>query len=135
MSVSVGSIVEGVVTGITKFGAFVELPDGESGLVHISEISNDYVENVSDYLKKDQRVKVKVLSVDKDGKISLSIKEAEPTSTNPPEVDFNSRSDQDGLSFEDKLNKFLKVSNEKIDQKRSRDNRKNRSRRENYNYE
>ena len=62
MPVSVGEIVEGTVTGITNFGAFVQLSKGKSGLVHISEISHDYVEKVDDYLKKGEKVKVKVLS-------------------------------------------------------------------------
>ncbi len=52
MPITVGKVVEGTVTGITNFGAFVQLPGGNSGLVHISEISDDYVEKVTDYLKK-----------------------------------------------------------------------------------
>ena len=63
MPVSVGEVVEGIVTGITNFGAFIQLPEGKSGLVHISEISHDYVERVDDYLKKDQKIKVKVLLI------------------------------------------------------------------------
>ena len=55
MPVTVGKVVEGTVTGITNFGAFVQLPEGKSGLVHISEISDDYVERVADYLKRDQK--------------------------------------------------------------------------------
>ena len=74
MPVSVGEVIDGNVTGITNFGAFVQLPEGKSGLVHISEISHDYVEKVADYLKKDQKVKVKILSISKEGKISLSIR-------------------------------------------------------------
>ncbi len=74
MQIEIGSILEGKVTGITKFGAFVELPEGKSGMVHISEISNTYVENVSDFLSEGQTVKVKVIAVNENGKISLSIK-------------------------------------------------------------
>lgn len=74
MQLEVGNIVEGKVTGITKFGAFVELPGGKTGMVHISEISNTYVKEVSDHLSDGQMVKVKVLSISDDGKISLSIK-------------------------------------------------------------
>lgn len=74
MQIEVGSILEGKVTGITKFGAFVDLSDGKSGMVHISEISNTYVENVSDFLSEGQTVKVKVIAVNENGKISLSIK-------------------------------------------------------------
>ncbi len=76
MQIEVGSILEGKVTGITKFGAFVDLTEGKSGMVHISEISNTYVENVSDFLSEGQTVKVKVLAVNENGKISLSIKKA-----------------------------------------------------------
>ena len=64
MALEVGAIVEGVVTGITNFGAFVSLPDGKTGLVHISEIADAYVKDINDYVKKNDTVKVKVLSVD-----------------------------------------------------------------------
>lgn len=74
MQIEVGSILEGKVTGITKFGAFVDLSEGKSGMVHISEISNTYVENISDFLTEGQIVKVKVLAINENGKISLSIK-------------------------------------------------------------
>lgn len=125
MSIGVGEVMEGTVTGITNFGAFVQLPEGKSGLVHISEISHDYVEKVSDYLKKNQKVKVKVLSITGDNKISLSIRQAKPKSNKPSEIDWNSVDDkQKGMSFEDKLNSYLKDSSEKISQMKTRDNRK-----------
>ncbi len=72
MAIEVGKIFEGTVTGLAKFGAFVKLSTGETGLCHISEIADDYVKEVADHLKEDQAVKVKVLSVDEKGKISLS---------------------------------------------------------------
>lgn len=123
MPVSVGKVVEGTVTGITNFGAFIQLPEGKSGLVHISEISHDYVEKVADYLKKDQKVKVKVLSINNDGKISLSIRQAKPKTNKPVEIEWSKQDDlQKGMSFEDKLNSFLKDSNEKMDQLKTRDN-------------
>lgn len=129
MSIAVGEVVEGTVTGITNFGAFVQLPKGESGLVHISEISHDYVEKVSDYLKKGQKVKVKVLSITDDKKISLSIRQAKPKSNKPSEIDWNTYDDkQKGMSFEDKLNSFLKDSSEKLSQMKTRDNRRNNAR-------
>ena len=125
MPITVGKVVEGTVTGITNFGAFVELPEGKSGLVHISEISDDYVEKVTDYLKKDQKVKVKILSISKDGKISLSIRQAKPKTTNPIEIDWDRVDEQQKhMSFEDKLSQFLKESNDKQDQLRSREGRK-----------
>lgn len=123
MAVSVGEVVEGTVTGITNFGAFIQLPEGKSGLVHISEISHDYVEKVADYLKKDQKIKVKVLSINNDGKISLSIRQAKPKTNKPVEIEWSKQNDlQKGMSFEDKLNSFLKDSNEKMDQLKTRDN-------------
>lgn len=125
MALSVGEIVEGTVTGITNFGAFIRLPEGESGLVHISKISSDYVEKVADYLKKDQKVKVKVLSVSKDDKISLSIRQAKPKTNKPAEIEWNKEDDKlKSMSFEDKLSKFLKDSNEKMDQIKTRDTKK-----------
>ena len=76
MSLEVGAILEGKVTGITKFGAFVSLPGGRSGLVHISEIAYSYVSEVSEHLKEGQEVKVKVINIDEAGRINLSIKKA-----------------------------------------------------------
>ncbi len=71
-----GSILEGKVTSITKFGAFVSLGDNKSGLVHISEIANTYVNDIHDHLQEGQSVKVKVLAIDENGRINLSIKRA-----------------------------------------------------------
>lgn len=125
MPIAVGKVIEGTVSGITNFGAFIQLPEGKSGLVHISEISDDYVEKVSDYLKKDEKVKVKVLSITNDGKISLSIRKAKPKTNNPEEIDWNTKGNpQRNLSFEDKLSQFLKDSGERQDQIKSREGRK-----------
>lgn len=111
MPVEVGSIVEGVVTGITNFGAFVTLPGGETGLVHISEVANSYVKDIHDHLKKSDRVKVKVLTVDGKGKIGLSIRQAvEGYSARAP------RGPRRGerVTFEDKLARFMKESDERL---------------------
>ena len=125
MPVAVGEVVDGTVTGITNFGAFVQLPGGKTGLVHISEISHDYVEKVSDYLKKDQKVKVKVLSINNEGKISLSIRQAKPKSNMPIEIDWAKTDEkQKFMSFEDKLSKFMKESNERMDQLKNRETKK-----------
>lgn len=78
MALEVGNIVEGTITGIAKFGAFVELPDKKVGLVHISEVANEFVNDVNDYLKVKDKVKVKVITIDDRGKIALSIKQAQP---------------------------------------------------------
>lgn len=77
MEPEVGNILEGKVTTITKFGAFVSLGNGKSGLVHISEIANTFVNDVHDYLQEGQTVKVLVIS-NNDGKINLSIKRTLP---------------------------------------------------------
>ena len=70
MSIVKGQILEGLVTGITKFGAFIELPGGVTGLVHISEVADTYVKDVNDFLKENDKVKVKVINIDEKGKIS-----------------------------------------------------------------
>lgn len=82
MELQVGSILEGKVTSITKFGAFVALEGGKSGLVHISEIANTFVNDVHDFLQEGQTVKVLVLSAEI-GKINLSIKKAQPPQERP----------------------------------------------------
>ena len=78
MQLEVGKIYEGKVTGITKFGAFVELDPQTTGMVHISEVANTFVQEIKDHVQEGQTVKVKVLSLGEDGKISLSIKKALP---------------------------------------------------------
>jgi S1 RNA binding domain protein len=78
MQLEVGKIYEGKVTGFAKFGAFVELEKGTTGMVHISEIANTYVSEIKDHLTEGQVVKVKVLALGDGGKISLSIKKALP---------------------------------------------------------
>ncbi|NLY08736.1 MAG: S1 RNA-binding domain-containing protein [Tissierellia bacterium] len=135
MSLTVGSIVEGKVTGMTNFGAFVELPGGKNGLVHISEVSHEYVEKVSDHLKKDQEVKVKVLSMSDDGKIGLSIKQtipapvkSAPVKKAPAPVFEKPRARDEALTFEDKLNRYLKDSNERIVEVNTREKRRKRPR-------
>ena len=144
MQIEVGAILEGKVTGLTGFGAFIELPGGRTGMVHISEVAATYVKDIKDHLKEGQTVKVKVLNIDPSGKISLSIKQA----LDPEEIkqqqsasrssygNNNDRkrypprrantwqgqkqSDDSNLSFEDMMSKFKKQSDEKlVDLKRS----------------
>lgn len=125
MSIDVGSIVEGKITGITNFGAFVELANGKTGLVHISEVADAYVKDIKDYLKQEDVVKVKVINVS-DGKIGLSIKQAIPKPE--PAVQSSSSPNREPrrfprrdaapkrpnpLDFEDKLARFLKDSDER----------------------
>ena len=124
MSIEIGSKLEGKVTGITHFGAFVELPSGETGLVHISEIADSYVKDVNDFLKVNDMVTVKVINVEKDGKIGLSMKKAveKPVTQQTPPVRERparsprpqSRGKHMSESFDDKLSKYLKDSEERL---------------------
>jgi len=115
MSLKPGSIIDGVVVNITKFGAFVEV-EGKTGLVHISEVADNYVKDIKEHLKEQDKVKVKVLTVDDSGKISLSIKQANVAkkSTRPMEVDWNKQKSNNGGNFEDILSRFLKDSEERF---------------------
>ncbi len=160
MQAEEGKILSGKITGITKFGAFVELEGGETGLVHISEISLDYVNDINDHVKIGDVVEVKVLPSEKKGKIGLSIKQAlkeklgiddktkkpfkkrEPRRERsaPPDfsvqpVEFSFGSSNEDLSFEDKLNKFKQASDERMhDIKRSFESKRGSSRRGGNNY-
>lgn len=118
MSLEVGHIVEGKVTGITNFGAFVDLGDGKTGLVHISEVADAYVEDIRDFLQEDQVVKVKVINI-RDGKIGLSIRQV-----NAPDGEADGRrrggrprfgnNRNTSRSFEDKLSRFLRESDQRL---------------------
>ncbi len=135
MQIEVGAVLEGKVTGITKFGAFVELEPGKTGMVHISEVANTYVKEITDHIKEGQTVKVKVLNVGEDGKISLSIKKAAPPAPRTPRPpvqqagrpgNFEWQSSQNrrsgNESFEDMMSRFKQTSDEKMsDLKRSVD--------------
>ncbi len=104
--VEVGSKLEGKVTGITHFGAFVELANGVTGLVHISEIADKYVKDVHEFLNINDIVKVKVIHVEEDGKIGLSIKQAQEN--------WQRRSPRRKENFEEKMSKFLKESEDRL---------------------
>lgn len=134
MELAVGTIVSGKVTTITKFGAFVALEGGKSGLVHISEIANRFVSDVHDFLESGQEVQVKILSISPEGRINLSIKQAQarpiresrqaaslqPVQT-PPVAE---------PSFEDKLKQFLSASDTKMSElNRNRDHKRGSRRR------
>ena len=82
MELAVGEIISGKVTGITKFGAFVSLPEGKNGLVHISEVAQSYVSDIREHLTEGQDVKVKVIAIDENGRVNLSIKKAQPRPNN-----------------------------------------------------
>lgn len=95
MSIEVGAIITGKVTGIQPFGAFVALDDNVQGMVHISEVSNRYVKDINDYLKVGEEVTVKVLDIKEDGrKITLSIKATQPAEEKPVRKETQSRQPQ-----------------------------------------
>ena len=124
MQLSVGDLVEGKVTGITNFGVFVDLPDGKSGMVHISEVARTYVNDINEHVKQGDTVKMKVLNISEDGKISLSIKRAEERRTEQrraprqPAKPDNSfvwgEQKSEPASFEDMMNRFKQTSDEKF---------------------
>ncbi len=144
MSVEVGKIVEGKVSGISKFGAFVDLPDGSTGMVHISEVSRTYVNEIKDFLTIGDKVNVKVLSSE-NGKIALSIKQTQPEPekkkfkkdydnkpkkrkpykpappvTSPGNYEWQNSRPDNPSSFEDMMSMFKKTSEDKMsDLKRS----------------
>lgn len=115
-----GSIVEGKVTKIKPFGALVQLPGNIQGLVHISHVSSEYVQNVNEYVSVGDVIKVKILSVDaKANKVSLSIKEANaPTAPEPPKKEYEKPRQNNSVdansSFEDKFKEYVKLSNERL---------------------
>lgn len=132
MQVEVGSIYEGKITGVKKFGAFVRLPDNTTGMVHISEVSNEFIPELEEVLSEGQQVKVKVISVSPEGKVALSIKQTEDKPVAPRAPRPKSAPDRSGpadrgrvwqpkqqqqsgeLSFEDMMSKFKTQSEEKI---------------------
>ncbi len=140
MALEVGTILEGKVSGITKFGAFIDLPDSKTGMVHISEVAPTYINEISDYVQVGQTVNVKVLAIN-DGKISLSIKQALPKEkqkrgkfekskgderpsrqpykpappvTSPGDFEWQSSRKSAPTTFEDMMSRFKQTSEDKM---------------------
>ena len=114
MDLAVGNIVTGKVTTITKFGAFIALPEGKSGLVHISEVAPTFVSDVHDFLAEGQEVTVKILAITPEGKINLSIKQAMPRPQRPGRREAPAAPLEPAeQTFEDKLKQFMSVSDSK----------------------
>lgn len=132
MPVQVGEVVEGKVTDIMEYGVFVKLEDNKSGLVHISEVAREYVEDIHTVLKVGDVVKVKVLSIDEKGKISLSIKKALPRDDKRGKTNnnFQQKKATEPLTLDDMLSKFMKDSDERqLDLKRNIEGKRGTSRR------
>ena len=146
MDLAVGAIFEGKVTGITKFGAFVALPEGKSGMVHISEVASSFVSDIKDFLTEGQTVKVKVIGIDQAGRINLSIKKAQPQQQGEgraPQQSYQQRRpsrprsqqrqaqqrDPSTMTFEDKLKMFMADSESRMADIKHNNDRKSGSRR------
>ena len=120
MQLQVGEILDGKVTGVKKFGAFVLLPSGTTGMVHISEVSNQYIQELSDVLSEGQSVRVKVLSIAPDGKVALSIKQTQeapppkPSRGDSGKVWQPKAATPSAHTFEDMMSRFKTQSEEKI---------------------
>ena len=134
MQPEVGAVLEGKVTGITNFGALLELGDGKTGMVHISEVAPTFVKDIREFVTENQDVKVKVLHIGEDGKISLSMKKAmapparpsgpaKPSSGRPGNFEWQARRNEG--SFEDMMSRFKQTSDEKMsDLKRVTENKR-----------
>ncbi|MBR5322047.1 MAG: S1 RNA-binding domain-containing protein [Clostridia bacterium] len=124
MSNEIGAILEGKITSITNFGAFVAFPDGKSGMIHISEVADGFVKDINDYLKIGQSVKVKICSIDEKGRVSLSLKQVAVSDAVKQTENVQSKkrivpdsiepSERSSGDFEDMISRFMKTSNEKI---------------------
>ncbi len=142
MQIEEGAIVSGKITGLTDFGAFVELEGGKTGMIHISEVALNYVKDIKEHLAVGQEVKTKVISVSPEGKISLSIrklldqpKEQRPARPQKPRGErrppvwngqkSNAPAEGEKQSFEDMMARFKQVSDEKMtDLKRASDSKR-----------
>jgi S1 RNA binding domain protein len=140
MQVIVGEVVECKVTGTTKFGAFVDLGDGKSGMIHISEVAQTYVSEIGEFVKVGDTEKEKILSVSDDGKISLSIKKAqepikkerrqrEVVPAAKPDMSYVWTKKSGPTDFEDMMNKFKQTSDEKFSDLKRKNPESKRSRR------
>ena len=134
MDIVVGNIYEGKVTGITKFGAFVQLAPGKSGMVHISEITNSFVSDISQHLSEGQSVKVKVIGIDQANRINLSIKKA-VEQQQPVKPSFAQQRPRQAAPkeeedpFESKLKAFMQSSESRISDLKSQNDRRSGGRR------
>ena len=147
MQLTVGEIVEGKITAVKDYGVFVDLGEGKSGMVHISEIAQSYVSDIREFVKEGDLVKLKIMNIADDGKISLSIQRAmeqkeaprperrekrQYTPKAPAVVDSSyvwtaKKSDSD--SFEDMMSKFKATSDEKFSDLKRKNPDAKRSRR------
>lgn len=109
--IEVGALLDGKITKIAAFGAFVALGDGKCGMIHISEVSSGFVRDIHDHLTEGQDVRVKVIGVDSNGRISLSLKQADQSECAPVEFESASKAPE---SFEDMMSRFKATSDDRI---------------------
>ncbi len=145
MELTVGAIVEGKVKSITKFGAFISLSDTQTGMVHISEITHAYVNDIHEHLTEGQDVKVMVIGLE-NGKINLSIRRTLPppprpaqdrgrhgdrprSDTRPPRPRTSAPAERQPQSFDDMLKQFMADSDSKISGLKQYSDRKTKNRR------
>ena len=129
MGLEVGAIVTGKVATIKEFGAFINLENGQCGLLHISEVAHTYVETIREHLQDGQEVTVKVIAMDEGGRIKLSIKQAQKPPARPTSPSRSGRASSKRNApvvetFEDKLQQFMQESNRKISDQSSRNARR-----------
>jgi S1 RNA binding domain protein len=132
----IGKVVSGSVTNVANFGAFVLLEDNQEGLIHISEIANEFISDIHKYIKSGDKVKVKVLARNNKKKLELSLKKAQDADSSDEKTDVPKKREtpiikkQRNPNFEDKLNGFLKRSEERqIDIRRNLKNKQGISKR------
>ncbi len=146
MEFKVGDVLEGKITTITSFGVFVDIGEGKSGMVHISEVARNYVSDIKEHVKVNDDVKVKVLNIGDDGKISLSIKRALPPEKKNDEAPRRDRKStaqkqtidstytwapkkSEPASFEEMMNRFKQTSDEKFSDLKRKNPDANRTKR------
>lgn len=150
MQLEIGKIYNGTVKAITQYGAFVDIEGGGSGMVHISEVANTYVNDIHEFLTEGQEIRVKVIGINDNGKVSLSLKKAqedegtsqksEGGSQNRPRRDRPQRPKpniwepkktipQSEMTFEDMMSHFKQTSEERIGEGKRRTDRRNGTRR------
>lgn len=146
MDFKVGDIVEGKITTITSFGVFADIGDGKSGMVHISEVARNYVNDIKEHVKVNDIIKMKILSIGEDGKISLSIKRALPPEKKNDDAPHRERRNvhakptvdstytwtpkkSEPASFEEMMNRFKQSSDEKFSDLKRKNPDANRTKR------
>ena len=150
MQLEIGKIYNGTVKAITQYGAFVDVEGGGSGMIHISEVANTYVNDIHEFLTEGQEIRVKVIGINDNGKVSLSLKKAQEDDGTSPKPEGGSQNrqrrdksprpkpniwepkqtiPQSEMTFEDRMSHFKQTSEERIGEGKRRTDRRNGTRR------